>query len=419
MSAAPHTWQPLDIVGLAANPPAPPEIGGLIYRARRVLLSGELESLKTWASLVLTKAEFDAGYPVAWADLDAMGSGEILDRLRALGVADETISRQFLYFEPTETLKQGRLGDVCALIRERGVRYFPIDSFNPMLNLHGLDPQSTSDVETFWREIATPITEAGAAPTLLDHVPKNPTGRGKYAYGSERKATGAIVHIGFQLLETLKRGATGRTLLTTHKDRPGYLPRPTIGRLVFVSDGEHVTYELEQDRSRAGGQFRPTVLMERASRRVEEETEARSQTWIEKNVTGNGPALREAVAILVDEGYFTKTETSTGFKFTSVRPYREADDPVLTWEDETASTPRPNHVPALVSATHDPTTSPRPDPRKDGDVGRSATAPTESVPIASLPSLPFDWTDADAASVLDAEQDLEPAFVFDEAEDAA
>ena len=51
-------------------------------------------------------------------------------------------------------------GNVCALISERGVRYFPIDSFNPMLLLHGCDIGSTLDVERFWRGVADPIWSA-------------------------------------------------------------------------------------------------------------------------------------------------------------------------------------------------------------------------------------------------------------------
>ena len=81
---------------------------------------------------------------------------------------------------------------------------------------------------------------------MLDHVTKHADARGKYSYGSERKASGAIVHVGFQLTEAFKRGGTGRSILRTHKDRPGFLPCPTLGRLVLTSDGYAVTYSLEE-----------------------------------------------------------------------------------------------------------------------------------------------------------------------------
>ena len=229
-----------------------------------------------------------------------------------------------------------------------------------MLNLHGLDPGSTSDIETFWREVATPITDAGAAPTLLDHVAKNPESRGKYAYGSERKASGAIVHIGFRVVgDPLRRGGSGKAILTTHKDRPGFLPRPVVGRLVLDSDGVNVTYVLEEDRSHAGDRFRPTMYMERVSVRLEREVEARPKTWIEQNVTGKADPIRTALDVLVDEGFVVREDTSKGHYFTSVRPYREADDR----GDRGATRPRPNLVPTSSLRSGQPpleTSSPRP-----------------------------------------------------------
>jgi hypothetical protein len=382
-----HSWQPQSLIELEARPPEPPAIGGLLYPGRRTLLSGETESLKTWAALILAKAEMEIDLPVAWADLDAMGADELLDRLRALGVEDNRIDRLFRYYEPSERLAGDRLTEVCDVICADGVRLFIIDAFNTMLGLHGLDPSSTPDVEAFWREIADPLTKVGAAPTLLDHVVKNPDSRGKYAYGSERKASGAIVHIGFRTLEPLTRGGTGRTLLTTHKDRPGYLPRPRIGRLVLDSDGERISYEIEADRSRDGNKFRPTFLMERISRTLEVQADPVSQTWVERNVTGKADGLRVALTCLIDEGYVAKEQTDRAWRLSFARPYREDDDPVLKWEDETASTPRPPHVPDLTSVSPDPTTSSRPSPIGDADAGRAATALPHVVPPASLPSV--------------------------------
>jgi hypothetical protein len=383
-AASEHSWRPRDIVQLATTPPERPLIGGLVYRQKRcALLSGETESLKTWLALILAKAEMDAGYPVAWADVDAMGPADLLDRRRVLGVAKRTIERQFLYYAPEEQLKDGRLDDVRAEIIEGGVRLFVVDAFNPFLNLHGLDPLSTDDVESFWREIADPIAAAGATPTLLDHVSKNAETRGKYSYGSERKASGAIVHIGFRTLEVFGRGRTGRALLTTHKDRPGYLPRPTIGRLALTSDGENVSYELEADRARATDKFRPTHLMERVSHTLERQDGPVSVTWIEQNVQGNVPHLRTAVQVLSADGYLDNKKTPRGSQVTSIRPYREADDDVLKGADDTPSTPRPNPVPELVSVAHDPTPSTRPLLKEDGDGRRSTTPSNDHVHTTS------------------------------------
>ena len=381
-----HTWTPSSLIARALNPPEPPTIGGLLYPAKRTLMSGETESLKTWLALILAKAELDAGYAVAWADLDAMGAGEILSRLRALGIDDDVVDQRFLYYEPAERLVENALDDVCAEIAERGVRLFVIDAFNPMLSLHGLDPGSTPDIETFWREVASPITAAGAAPALIDHVTKNADARGKYSYGSERKASGAIVHVGFQLTEPFKRGGTGRAVLRTHKDRPGFLPRPTVGKLVLVSDGVNVAYALEEDRSRKGERFRPTMYMERISAKLEGEVEARSKNWIEENVTGKAEHVRSALEVLVDEGFVLREDTTRGHYFTSVRPYREADDHDDEEVDETSSLPRPHLVPSLRSTSSPDLVPSSPLLGDEGraEVDRDDLSRPDFVPIAAV-----------------------------------
>ena len=187
------------------------------------------------------------------------------------------------------------------------------------------------------------------------------------------------MHIGFRILEQFSRGGTGRALLSTHKDRPGFLPRPTIGRLVLTSDGEFVTYELEEDRSHAGDTFRPTVLMERISVRLEKEVEPRSQTWIEENVIGNVAAKRDALGDPRERELRRPRARSSRFRAhvrASVSRGRRRHrvrrgDPVLT-----PSSPRPRPAvnpsrdPVLPVPPYgdgdgvevDPVDSPRPDP---------------------------------------------------------
>lgn len=343
----PHSWTPTSLIDLAANPPEPPTIGGLLYPGKRTVLSGETESMKTWLALILCKAELDLGHPVAWVDLDAMGPGSMLERLRLLGVADDTISDHFYYYEPSEMLDPGKKNELATTIEEHGIRLFVIDAFNPILSLHGLDMNSTKDIEQFWVHIADPICKAGAACTVLDHVAKNTETRGKYSIGSERKASGAIVHIGFRLLEPLTRGGQGRSLLTVQKDRPGCLPRPTLGRLILTSDNTSIAYTLEPDHAHDGDRFRPTILMERISQKLELHDDAVSQSWIEKNTDGKATALRQAVDVLVDEGYLArKPGPNKTHLHTIIRPFSQSAD-----EPPTSPSPvRPQSVPNLRSS---------------------------------------------------------------------
>jgi hypothetical protein len=323
-----HSWIPSSLIQLAAHPPAPPTIGNILYPGKRTLLSGETESLKTWLALILAKAEMELEIPVAWVDLDDMGAGALLQRLRALQVPDSTIDEFFFYYQPEERLKGEQLQDVLMQLTVTGTRMMVIDAFTPALHLHGLSPDSNIDIEAFWKDVADPIAKTGTAPVVIDHVVKDKDSRGKYASGSERKASGATVHIGSHTLNALAIGTTGRTLLTTHKDRPGYLPRPTIGVLTLASDGAWIDYRLDADKSHDTGTFRPTVLMQRISQKLEPLDEPVSRAWVETTIKGNRQAIRTALDTLASEGHLEQiTGPRNSHMFTSLKPYREADEP--------------------------------------------------------------------------------------------
>jgi hypothetical protein len=375
-------WQRINPIAAAANPPEPPTIGGILYPGKRTILSGETESLKSWFALVLAKAELDIGYSVAWADLDAMGAGELLARLRALDVPDEVISSRFLLYEPDSPLRDDALDAFLAEITEANVRLFVVDAFNSMLGLHALDPNKTADIDRFWRQVAQPICDAGIATVLIDHVVKNTDARGRYAIGSERKASGAHLHLGFQPLKPFARGGARQTRLRTHKDRTGFLPRPTVGILEFVSDGDSVTYSLREDRSRATDVFRPTNLMGRVSDYLAIQDAPVSRTNVADSVTGKTEYIRTALDVLIAEGYVQEHEGKGGARPVAlIRAYREDDDVVSTNDDETPSRPRPNPVPTLVStALSDPVP---PSPPVRGDRGGAESRPRPDGPSPS------------------------------------
>ena len=353
----PHSWQTLNLVELAANPPEPPTIGGLLYPGKRTVLSGETESMKTWFALILAKAELDAGYPVVWVDLDAMGPGAMLNRLELLAVNRHQIASNFHYIEPSDPLDPAKIAELVDTIAQLQARLCVIDAFNPILNLQGLNPNEVIDIETFWRTIADPICRAGAAPVLLDHVVKNPDNRGKYASGSERKASGSIVHLGFKLLVPLRKGGIGSSVITVHKDRPGYLTRPAIGRLVLDATEHIIQYKIEPDKSHdpKTGDTRHTVYMERISRALEIADEPAPKSWIEENVEGKGQFIRIALGELIEDGYVTAEKGARNATLhTLIRPFREAD----VAPTSSSSPVRPDLVPDLTSRPVRPSSPP-------------------------------------------------------------
>jgi hypothetical protein len=329
-----HSWTPIDLVALGAEAPEPPRLGRIAYPGRRHIWSGEPEALKTWLSLCVAADEIRSGSTVFYVDFEN-GAREILSRLRSLGLENGDISSRFVYLNPNGPIDDA-IGDLDDLLVQRQPSVVFVDAFAGACELHRLDDNSTRDVETFYRTVVDPLRAHGAAVVILDHLAKNSETRGRWAIGSQRKVGGADVHLGLEIVEPFGRGRTGKAKLLTHKDRPGYLPRPKTGEFELVSDGETqlVTWRItlaegDQGEAPVGG-FRPTCLMERVSRYLEGQTDAKSRTEIRNAVSGNDAAILVAIDCLSDEGYAVLDERTQGSRkfryYASSRPFREARD---------------------------------------------------------------------------------------------
>jgi hypothetical protein len=310
------------------RPPEAPEIIGLFYPGYFHLLSGESEALKTWLALVASAEELRAGRGVVWVDGDDVGEGAVLERLRLLGADDGSITSLFAYVRPDEPLDQDKLADVLRVVAARACRLAVLDGFNPLLGLHGLDPNSGTDVELFYR-LVDPIRKLGVATVLTDNVVKSREARGAWAIGSERKKSKAEVHLGMKTLEPLVRGGRGRAKIDVHKDRPGHLVRPSPGILVLESTSTVFAWRIQPDESHGDeGEFRPTNLMEKVSRFLERnEEQPPSRNQIESEKLGKAEYVRVAIDRLVEEGFATEFSGARGARLVRTeRPFRESEE---------------------------------------------------------------------------------------------
>ena len=148
-----------------------------------------------------------------------------------------------------------------------------------------------------------------------------------------------------ELIAPLGRGMWGEVVLRVAKDRPGAV-RTHCGsfsrkdrtqeaaRIVIDStDGPTVVTVWPPGNEGDAGQdnnFRPTTLMERVSRHVEAHPRECTKDALAKEVTGKNTSLRLALDILADDGFLTVEpgKRSGSRVYTSVQPYREADDPL-------------------------------------------------------------------------------------------
>jgi len=312
-------WISHGLIELAADPPEPPLIAGLLYPGERHSIFGPTESLKTWLLAICAKAEMELGLPVVWIDVDGMGPGKILERLQAIGCSDEMIHELFRYKRPRTALAGAALDSLVAEVVACGVRLVVVDSLDPLLLRNGLEPNSGSDIETFWSEVADRLTEVGAAVATLDHVAKATDNR-DYAKGAVRKADGADVAIKMTLEGVpLTRGGTGKAKLARRKDRLAFHP-PVIGTLVMESDGEKVSYRLERLEADT---WQPTHQMQVVSEFLERGLASKNE--IEESVSGKGAYLRTALHELFEGGYAAYSDEKRGGHplIKSVRPYRD------------------------------------------------------------------------------------------------
>jgi hypothetical protein len=283
----------------------------LFYPGYYHLLSGESEALKTWIALAAAADELRAARGVVWVDGDDCGSGALLERLRMLGADDTAISTLFAYYRADDPITDHVPG-VLDVMADRDCRLVVLDGFNPLLVLHGLDPNAGVDVERFYL-LFDPLRKAGAAVVVTDNVVKSKETRQGWAIGSERKRSKAEVHLGMRPVQKLVRGGAGKAKIDVHKDRPGHLQRPSPG-LFVIETNPVCSWRIEPDDSRSeDGEFRPTALMAKVSWYLQQrQDEPPSITQIVDQKFGKAEYVRKAIECLLAEGYASEESGSRG-----------------------------------------------------------------------------------------------------------
>lgn len=316
-----------------AEAPRPPDIIELIYAGAVHLVSGEPSSMKTWLALVAAVEVVRAGGAAMYVSFPGeSGKGEIVERLRQLGLTEREIIR-FLFLEPKLPLTTpGALEQVKTLIEGWApiLRLVVLDSVGSALELAGMDSNSERDVQRFAREVVGPFRSSGAAVVLIDHVPKAAEGRGKFAIGSQRKVGMVDAHLSLETRREFGRGRTGIATIRTRRDRIGQLAHEAELRLASDAETGTVTYRLKVAQPGEESSFRPTHLMQRVSRYVQRENDGGrrpSQARIEENVEGKREFVRLSLDLLVSEGFLERQKGPRGaFLHKSIRPYREDED---------------------------------------------------------------------------------------------
>jgi len=318
------SWAPVDLAAIIEddNPDDGPSMllrtdgVALAYPGKVHAFNGEPETLKSALAQAWTAEQVRLQNPVVYIDFET-SARTVIQRLLALGLDAGQIDGLVRYIRPTEPLEGAAFGDLDLALLDTTL--VVIDGMTEALVLHGLDPNSNRDVATFFALLPQRAVATGAAVVLIDHVTKEAATRGRYAVGAGHKL--ALVDVAYKF--TLVRPGLSRMEVT--KDRYG-LVRESLGNnragdvVLSPEDGGKLQVQIRPPEG--AGEFRPTVLMERVSRLLEESDEELSQTKIEKLTVGKVQYVRSAIASLVKEEYVGIRLKGNARLHRSVRAFR-------------------------------------------------------------------------------------------------
>lgn len=363
--APPPSWAPIDLTQYLDGtwePEAPTMLKRtdgqfLLYPGLVHDFHGESESGKSLVAQMECATLMLAGRHVTYIDFES-GPGPVASRMVALGVHPAIVAALFTYIRPE--VNPYALTEKEAFIQLLQTRpaLVVIDGVTDALVQSGVASKDNDDITKWHRAVPRMITyRTGAAVLLIDHVSKDAE-RGRFAIGGSAKMNtidGASYAV--EMLEPIGRGLRGSISLRIGKDRPGAI-RPRCGQwrakdrtqeaaLVVVDstrDPARIHFEVHppktsvhmgpesedrDPRHRAVTVTRPTVLMERISRWMEEHQpeEGLAAGPLERlegiASSGNAAAMRRAVTALKEDGYLVEEHR----KLRLVATYRQHLDP--------------------------------------------------------------------------------------------
>lgn len=300
----------------------------LLYEGEVHQIAGEPESGKGWVACYEAVRQLQAGRRVAYLDFEDTAVN-VVGRMLALGATPEQIVSHLTYISPTEAPPNNRVPQ--ALLQQPPALAI-FDGQTEAYPLLGLDPYSNVDAAIFLNALPRPFAAAGAAVLLIDHVTKNADTRGRFALGAGHKLAGVAVAYGVEAIERPSRTHPGKLKITLGKDRHGAIPGARGATIALATitpsdNGRTVTVSLDPpDSTDTTGQFRPTVLMEKVSRYVEQHPEA-TRNDIKSAVGGNHRARDLALTLLADEGWIDRKRDGQALRHTTAHAYRADADP--------------------------------------------------------------------------------------------
>lgn len=361
---ASSSWRFEDLAQLASGielPPTPTvfqrEDGqGLFYRGAVNDLHGEPGCGKSMIAQIATAQELKNNRDVIYIDYED-SARNVVKRLLLLGVTGEQIISHLHYVRPSakpssptsldgwrETLDYA---DTATLTI--------IDGVTSCLAYAGLDSNSGDDIAAWYNTMPRLISACGPAVVLIDHVVKSKDNRGRYAGGSMQKlALIDGISYSVDMTKPVGKGVRGTIVIKSGKDRISEIEEHCA--VSWSSNGSHLREAARieinstdpklmrvtiarpnmmpsDETTRQRGLERPTGLMEKISRIIENAPEEPNQTEIIELLKDDGSSARKTTVLtainrLLEGGWISNRSGCNNRNiYASVRPYRQVDDP--------------------------------------------------------------------------------------------
>lgn len=339
--AARSTWEPVNLLAVLAGEVAEtaPALltrsdgAALLYPGKVHSFAAESESGKSWLALLACVQVIDAGGHVAYVDFED-SPGSIVERLLDLGAHPDTLLERFHYVRPDDPIDASARLRILELCRTWPIALAVCDGVTEAMVISGWSIIDNDDVARFFAGLPRVFAREGAAVVLIDHVVKDKEQRGRYAIGGQHKLAGIDgAAYTLDIVQPFGRGRNGKARVTVTKDRPGFVRAVSVGgRHVgefTLSPGQHtgVVARLAAP-VETGGPFRPTVLMERISRALEQAGQPLSLNQLRSVVQGKNDAKDLALQVLVQEGFVARDPgPNRSFLHRLIRPFTDDSEP--------------------------------------------------------------------------------------------
>jgi hypothetical protein len=312
--------------------PAPeyvPGGDGWLRRAKRYLFFAPAGNVKTLGTLVVCVGVVEAGGLVAILDLEN-GADEYARRLEHIIGEDEdrraACAARLRYFEYPGLALGWREDDLVGAFAGDDLVVF--DSSRVALSSVGLSEDANDDYSRFVRRLLEPLSRAGTTTIVLD----NSGHEGGHPRGASAKSDLNEVVFEFRVTRSCDVDETGEVIWQRRRSRFSGIPASMSQRL-----GGGV-YEMPRpvERTDEVDPFRPTFLMERASRYIEDHRGC-SQRDVRDAGLGKTKYVVRAVGCLLDEGYVVNEGTKSTHAYRSQIRFRLDDDDALATAEEEAA----------------------------------------------------------------------------------